>query len=98
MAWLIPVQRKQREHLDACVFNTFEARLEKPFAPFYIGNPRDAFPRAAGDGVLDQQVATNIVSVRDNHMMLGGVLKWKLSQKVERDSRLVLREPAPSTP
>lgn len=54
MAWLIPAQVSDVELIDARVVNTFEARLKKPFTPFYIGDPRYPFPGTAGDGALDQ--------------------------------------------
>lgn len=89
MPWLIPARRmwiSDREYVDTCMINTFQARLEQPFTPLYFGHPCDTSPRAARNGRLDQEVAPNVVSVRDNHVVLDEVLKRRLDQKVEIQS------------
>jgi hypothetical protein len=60
---------------------TFVSWFEEASPPLHVSLPPPAIPMADRCGSFDKEIATDVISVRNYHMVLGGVLP-----KVKYDS------------
>lgn len=75
-----------RKNGDATVLSdgvvyAFETGLKQTFTPLYVGSPPHVIPIAAGDSVLHQHITTDVVPIRNNHMVLDRVLLLRYGEK-----------------
>ena len=65
------MDKTPQEEMKLTLITCFKQAL----APFDFSNPRHTIPAAAFQGPFNQHITTDIVSIRDYHMVPGRVLR-----------------------